>query len=205
MRTMRLAAAVCGLVWSVCGQTARADLIPVRMGGTITSADDPGNVLSGQVQVGDPWEMVFMMDMDAVDEYPNLLEYGKYRSAFQELSLNINNIIVRDVGINTFLSVDLDVLAHDLLFFTNSSVNTPFDVLELGVYLRDRDKTVLEDDNIPYSIPDINEFENADLDFIGEDSTGNRFYIEGVVEYLLPEPSACIMLLISLPLVVRRK
>ena len=197
----------------------QASLIEIAIEAEITGVSDSGNLLEGNVNVGDTITGSYKYDSEATDSEPTIPYYGSY-NFFQTpygISLEINSIHFQTDSSNTDYHIGITnnhpgawdvynmISKNNLPVFNNIAVNS------IQWELQDYSEQALSDIILPTNAPDLNEWQDYNLLIIsgggnpklGELAFGIGAYVTTAV--LIPEPSSFLLISIGLLYIRKRK
>jgi hypothetical protein len=196
-----------GILGLIVPQT-QAALIEIAIEAEVTAVSDSGNLLEGNVNVGDTITGSYKYDSEATDTEPSIPYYGSYD--FLQfpygISLEINNVPFKTNPINTDYHIGVTdnhpgawdvynmISKNNLPIFSNVAVNS------IQWELQDYSEQALTNINLPITAPVLNDWQDYNLLIIaggieGEEAFGIGARVTSAV--LIPEPATIILFTIG--------
>ena len=182
---------------------AHSALIEIAIEAEITGVSDSGNLLEGNVNVGDIITGSYRYDSETPDSSPIDPIVGRYwcYSIPYGISLNVGDLLFQaDPASVEFLVlvVNNNSLGHDIygvVSYNNHIVDKNLHVDSISFTLKDYSGQALIDDNLPILPPQIEEYNDENyLVIAGGREGGYGISARVFSAVLIPEPSSIILL-----------
>ena len=190
-RLLWLLVAIAGLILPV---PVDAVVLEYRLMGHVQWVDDEGSLLNGQVQVGDPWSVRFLIESTAPDQIPEQPNEGQYQGLYTQLSAGQYFETFPD---NTELYLFNG--NGDLLQIYASTINPKGWKINLKAVLTDMTGTVINNDYMPIHSIDIKQFGDRFLQLNIYNSWISVSKFAGSVDafVIVPEPVSFTLFIIA--------
>jgi hypothetical protein len=203
-------------ILGIIGSKTQAGLIEIVIEAEVTAVSDSGNLLEGNVNVGDTITGSYKYDSETPDNNPTDTSLGNYwlRSSPYGIFLTVGGLEFKtdldsvkfDILIaNNDISSSRDI--YGLTSYNNTFLenNTPVDIISWD--LNDYTETAIDNDLLPITAPIVNDWQSVNILLIsGGEERGIRFGIGANVTsaVLVPEPSTLILITLGLGLLKER-
>ncbi len=189
---------------------AHAEIVQINIEAEVTSVDDSGNYLEGNINVGDTITGYYTYDTDTPDSNPDETagEYWHYSSPFG-VYLACNDLEFQTDPKDTEFLLHInddspikDYEGYTFRSYSNSLLSNGSQVDHISLGLKDYDCSSFVNDELITYAPDLSEWEFNDLSI-----TGDRMYnigAEVTSATKVPEPSTILLFGLS-SLFLKRK
>lgn len=181
------------LLWS---GIAHAELITVNISATVEYADDPGNGLNGQMNVGDTISGTYTFESTTPDVDPSVI-YGKYPHAAGggEIDLTVNglNLKTNPDRINGDFAIDIinesNFDLYHVMSFDNLDLSSGAQLNYMAIDLYDSSGQAHSSDVLTKTAPNLNTFQYTDIHGDGMSANGMSFHFVAKINSLSVEPA----------------
>jgi len=198
-----------GIVGIISLQT-QAALIEIAIEAEVDYLNDPGNLLEGNVNIGDIINGVYIYDSDAIDSEPSMPYYGSY-NFFQQpygILLEINDLYFETDPSNTDFHIGItnddpwDV--YNIISDNNLPILNNVPVKTIQWELQDYSEQALSDISLPISAPVLNDWPDENwLTITGGgdpkmgEGPGFGIGAEVISAVLIPEPTSFVLIILG--------